>query len=213
MVVAWLTGSGSLLVRRRAICDLIPKGVAVGMGLFKFAMTCNLERADGLGIFWEAVGHNTKELCSLLLRAWSNEIEVDWAGRTNLGRKDGFMPANHRHTTQSNKVCLNSNKIGIVQCGERANQAVLLEMPLVLPRSFLAPSVMSGIFMKRYSLNQPMLVLLKWSAIAMIVLRLSLDGFLGWTKLHEALLHSLPLQVKFAQIFSGMTFGKHRMGW
>ena len=51
MVVAWLTNSGSLLVRRRAICDLIPEGVAVGMGSFEFAMTCNLERADGFGIF------------------------------------------------------------------------------------------------------------------------------------------------------------------
>jgi hypothetical protein len=46
----------------------------------------------------------------------------------------------------------------------------------------------------------------------MIVVRLSSDGFLGWMKLHEALLHSLPLQVKFAQIFSGMTFGKN-IGW
>ena len=51
MGVAWLTYSGSLLLRRRAICDLIPEGVAVGMGLFEFAMTCNLERADGFGIF------------------------------------------------------------------------------------------------------------------------------------------------------------------
>ncbi len=81
-------------------------------------------------------------------------------------------------------------------------------MPLVLPRSFLTPSVMAGIFMKWYSLNQPMLVLLKWLAITVIVSRLRSDGFLGWTKLHAALLHSLPLQVKFAQIFSGTTFGK-----
>ena len=51
MVVAWLTDSGSLLLRRKAICDVIPKGVAVGMGWFEFAMTCNLERADGLCIF------------------------------------------------------------------------------------------------------------------------------------------------------------------
>ena len=95
---------GSLLVRRHVICDLIPNGVVVGMGWFEFAMTCNLERADGFCIFWEADGRNTKELCSLLLRAWSNEIKVDWAGRTNLGGEDGFMPANHRHTTRSNKV-------------------------------------------------------------------------------------------------------------
>jgi hypothetical protein len=46
MGVAWLTDSGSLLLRRRAIRDLIPEGVAVGMGWFKFAMTCNLEQAD-----------------------------------------------------------------------------------------------------------------------------------------------------------------------
>ena len=51
MGVAWLTDSGFLLLRRRAICDLIPKGVAVGMGSFEFAMTCNLERADGFCIF------------------------------------------------------------------------------------------------------------------------------------------------------------------
>ena len=49
--VAWLTDSGTLLLRRGAICDLIPKGVAVGMGLFEFAMTCNLERIDGFCIF------------------------------------------------------------------------------------------------------------------------------------------------------------------
>ena len=51
MVVTWLSDSGSLLVRWRAICDLIPKSVVVGMGLFEIAMTCNLERADGFGIF------------------------------------------------------------------------------------------------------------------------------------------------------------------
>jgi hypothetical protein len=108
---------------------------------------------------------------------------------------------------RSNKV-LNSIKISVAQCGERTNQAILLEMPLVLSRSFLTPSVMSGIFMKWYSLNQPMVVLLKWSTIAMIVSCLSSDGFLGWTKSHAALLHSFPLHVKLAQIFSGMTFGK-----
>jgi hypothetical protein len=51
MGIAWLTNSGSLLLRRKAICDLIPEGVAVGMGWFDFAMTCNLERADGFVIF------------------------------------------------------------------------------------------------------------------------------------------------------------------
>ena len=45
---------------------------------------------------------------------------------------------------QSNKD-LNFNKIGVLRCGEQTNQAILLEMPLVLPRSFLAPSVTSGI--------------------------------------------------------------------
>ena len=104
MEVAWLTDSGSLVLRRRAIFDLIPKDVVVGMGLFNFAMSCDFERADGFCIFWEADGRNTKKLCSLSLRAWSNEIEVDWASRTSLGGEDGIMPANHRHTTQSNKV-------------------------------------------------------------------------------------------------------------
>ena len=51
MVVAWLTDSGSLLVRRWTICDLIPKGVVAGMGSFKFTMPCNLEQADEFGIF------------------------------------------------------------------------------------------------------------------------------------------------------------------
>ena len=89
--------SESLLLRRRAIWDWTLEGVAVRMGWFKSAMTCNLEGNDGFGIFWEADGRNTKELCSLLLRAWSKEIEVNWAGRTNLGGEDGLMPANHRH--------------------------------------------------------------------------------------------------------------------
>jgi hypothetical protein len=39
------------LLRRRAICDLTLEGVAVRMGWFKSAMTCNLEWADGFGIF------------------------------------------------------------------------------------------------------------------------------------------------------------------
>ena len=51
MGVAWLIDSESLLLRRWAIYDLIPEGVAVGMGLFEFAMTRNLEQADGCGIF------------------------------------------------------------------------------------------------------------------------------------------------------------------
>ena len=67
--IAWLTDSGSLFLRRRAICDKTLKGVAVGMGWLESAMTCNLEGTDGFGIFLEADGHNTKELCSLLLRA------------------------------------------------------------------------------------------------------------------------------------------------
>ncbi len=69
MEVAWLTDSGSLVLRRQAICDLIPKDVVVGMGLLDFAMLCDFEWADGFCIFSEAVGRNTKELCSLLLRA------------------------------------------------------------------------------------------------------------------------------------------------
>ena len=69
MEVAWLTNSGSLLLRRRAIYDLIPKGVAVGMSSFEFAMSCDLEQADGFCIFLGADGGNTKELCSLLPRA------------------------------------------------------------------------------------------------------------------------------------------------
>ena len=45
----------------------------------------------------------------------------------------------------------------------------------------------------------------------MIVLRLSSDGFLGWMKSHEALLHSLPLQVKFLQIFQARP--SKNLGW
>ena len=102
--VAWLTDSESLVLRRRAICDWIPEAVVVGMGLFEFAMSCDFEWADGFCIFWEADGRNTKELCSLFLRVWSKKIKVNWAGRTSLGGEDGIMPANHRHTMQSNKV-------------------------------------------------------------------------------------------------------------
>jgi hypothetical protein len=53
MVVAWLTDSGSLLVRRCVICDLIHEGVVVGMGLLEFAVTCNLEWAGGFGVSFE----------------------------------------------------------------------------------------------------------------------------------------------------------------
>ncbi len=69
MGIARLTKSGSLLRRRRAICNLTLKGVAVGMSWFESAMTFNLEGIDAFGIFLEAGGHINKELCSLLLRA------------------------------------------------------------------------------------------------------------------------------------------------
>ncbi len=69
MEVAWLTDSESVVLRRRTICDLNPKDVVVGVGSFDFAITCDFERAGGFCIFLEAVGRNTKELCSLLLRA------------------------------------------------------------------------------------------------------------------------------------------------
>jgi len=45
-------------------------------------------------------------------------------------------------------------------------QSVLLEMPLELPSNFLTPS--SFIFMKWYSLNQPISFAEKWDAIARI---------------------------------------------
>ena len=66
---AWLTMSGCLLLRRKAICDLTLEGVAVGMDCFESAMTCNLEGADVFGIFLEAGVCINKELCCLLLRA------------------------------------------------------------------------------------------------------------------------------------------------
>ena len=66
---AWLTKSGSLLLRRSEFCDLTLEGVAVGMGWFESAMTCNLEGTDAFCIFLEAGGHITKDLCSLLLSA------------------------------------------------------------------------------------------------------------------------------------------------
>jgi hypothetical protein len=49
--VAWLTDSGSLVLRSREIYDLIPEGVVVGMGSFEFAMSCDFEQADGFCIF------------------------------------------------------------------------------------------------------------------------------------------------------------------
>ncbi len=51
MEVAWLTNSGSLVLRRQAIYDLTPKDVVVGMGSFDFAISCNFKRAGGFCIF------------------------------------------------------------------------------------------------------------------------------------------------------------------
>ncbi len=51
MEVAWLTYSGSLVLRRRAICDLTPKDVVVGMGLLDFAMSWDFVRSGGFCIF------------------------------------------------------------------------------------------------------------------------------------------------------------------
>ena len=95
--VVWSTDSESSVLRREAIWDLTPEDVVVGMGSFDFAVLCDFKRDGALHAFWEAVGRNTKELCSLSLRAWSNEIDVDWTGRISLGGEDGLMPANHWH--------------------------------------------------------------------------------------------------------------------
>ena len=69
MGIARVTESGLLLLRRRAICNFTLEGVAVRMGWFESAMSCNLEGTDAFGIFLEAGGRITKELCCLLLRA------------------------------------------------------------------------------------------------------------------------------------------------
>jgi hypothetical protein len=70
----------------------------------------------------------------------------------------------------------------MLQYRNQTSQAILLVGPFVLPRSFLAPSVMLGILMKWYSLNQPTSFLMKWLAITMIVLHLSSKAFLGWAE-------------------------------
>ena len=55
--------------------------------------------------------------------------------------------------TQSNKV-LNSNKIGILRCGKRTNQAVLLEVPVVLPRSFLMHGLLPANHRRENTINK-----------------------------------------------------------
>ncbi len=51
MEVVWLTDSESLVLRRRAICDLTPKDVVVGVGLFDFAVLCDFKRDGALCVF------------------------------------------------------------------------------------------------------------------------------------------------------------------
>lgn len=66
-----------------------------------------------------------------------------------------------------------------MQCRKyQTNRAVLLEMPLVLLRSFLTPS--SGIFMKWYLLNQLISFAEKCNAIARIVSHGILLALVGW---------------------------------
>jgi hypothetical protein len=51
MEVVWLTNSESLVLRRRAICDLTPKDVVVGVGSFDFAVLCDFKRDGALCVF------------------------------------------------------------------------------------------------------------------------------------------------------------------
>ena len=51
MEVVWLTDSESLVLRRRAICDLTPKDVVVGVGLFDFAVLCDFKQDGALCVF------------------------------------------------------------------------------------------------------------------------------------------------------------------
>ena len=51
MEVVWSTDSESLVLRREAICDLTPKDVVVGVGLFDFAVLCNFKRDGALCAF------------------------------------------------------------------------------------------------------------------------------------------------------------------
>jgi len=98
-----------------------------------------------------------------------------------------------------------------VRCKKcQTTQSVLLEMPLELPRSFLTPS--SGIFMKWYSLNQPISFAEKCDAIARIDSRGISLALIGCLKPQLALVHSFPLQVKFAHNLMGKSFGKTSEG-
>ncbi len=50
MEVVWSTDSESLVLRRKAICDLTPEDVVEGVGSFDFAVLCDFKR-DGAMLF------------------------------------------------------------------------------------------------------------------------------------------------------------------
>jgi hypothetical protein len=47
----WSTNSESLVLRRKAICDLTPEEVVVGVGSFDFAVLCDFKRDGALHAF------------------------------------------------------------------------------------------------------------------------------------------------------------------
>jgi hypothetical protein len=104
---------------------------------------------DMIGCFRELVEGITRELCNLSLRTRSNGIILDFPGRTNFGGVVGkLVPAdpeakyNWTHT-----ICKVPTRLKRMRYRKyQANQALLLEMPFALPRSFLTSS--SGTFMK-----------------------------------------------------------------
>ena len=51
MEVVWSTNSESLVLRRKAICDLTPEDVVVVVVLFDFAVLCDFKRDGALCVF------------------------------------------------------------------------------------------------------------------------------------------------------------------
>jgi hypothetical protein len=137
-------------------CNSVISG---GVDLGEKVMVEDVDGPDMIGCFLETIDGITRELCSLLLRTCSNEIEVDRTGRTICGGKAGKpMPDDPRQNiierihnmNISNKfvtdamqevsdksICLTGNALGIAE--ELLNPFVghLHEVVLVEPANIL----------------------------------------------------------------------------
>jgi hypothetical protein len=171
----------------------------------------NLDKNDAVNTFLEVVGRITKVLYSLLLRTCSKDTGATQSGQTTFCGETGPMPASqgggdtikqifviqwipHVAIQESDK---SSHLTGRTLCVSKKLLYTLRDVGHPHEMVFVEPS---HIFFDEMIGNQDNRLVFELRSLP------------GVSKVAIVLVHSFPLQVKLAQSFSGISFGKMSAG-